>query len=157
METALQTISILPSNKAEVQRFSRMLKDEILANDKDPLKILVQLKLIEKVIEDILKDKDIDYHFLREFQLFEKEKVIEVNGAELRAGETGVKYKYEDSGDPVWFDLEKQIKELTEKKEEREKFLQNIPYDAGIVDADHGGVFITKPPKISHSKVIVKL
>lgn len=155
-ETALSTINTLPSNKTEVQKFFRMLKDEILANDRDPLKILVQLKMAERLIDNILKDKDLDDHFLREFTLFEKEKVIQVNGAELRAGETGVKYEYEKSGDPVWFDLQKQVNELTEKKKEREKFLQNIPYDAGIVDPG-SGVFITKPPKSSHSKVIVKL
>jgi hypothetical protein len=157
METALATISNLPSNKEQVKVFSRMLKDEILANNTDPLKTLVQLKFIEKTIADILKDEELDYHFLKEFLLYDKDEKIIVNGAELRAGETGVKYKYEDSGDPVWFDLEKQIKELTEKKKEREKFLQNIPYDAGIVDADHGGVFITRPPKTSHTKVIIKL
>lgn len=155
-ETALSTISILPSNKEELQKFSRKLKDEILANDKDPLKILVQLKMAEKLIADILKDKEIDYHFLKEFLLFEKEKTITVNGAELRAGETGVKYDYEKSGDPKWFDLQKQVDELTEKKKEREKFLQNLPYESHFVDPDNG-VFITKPPKTSHSKVIVRL
>jgi len=156
MEKALSTISVLPSNKEQIQKFSVMLKDEILASDKDPLKILVQLKAIEKVIADILKDKDVDYHFLKEFLLYEKEKEININGAKLRQGETGVKYHYEDSGDPVWFDLDKEIKELSEKKKEREKFLQNIPIDKGTVDPD-SGVYITRPPKSSKTKVIVNL
>jgi len=156
MDTALSTISALPSNKEQVAVFSRNLKNEILANDRDPLKILVHLKMIEKVIADILKDDEIDYHFLKEFLLYEKEKEIEVNGAKLRAQETGVKYLYEDCGDPKWLDLNKQITELSEKKKEREKFLQNIPYDNGVVDPDTG-VFITRPPKTSKSKVVVKL
>lgn len=156
METALATLAVLPGNKEEVKLFSRKLKDEILAADKDPLKILVQLKMIEKVLEDVLKDEEIDHHFCREFDLYGKEKVIEVNGAKLQQVETGVKYRYEDSGDPVWFDLEKQSKELAEKKKEREKFLQNIPYDQGIVDPD-SGVFITRPPKTSKTKVKVTL
>ena len=77
--TALSTLSVLPSNKEEVKRFSRMLKDEILAADRDPLKILVQLKLIEKVLEDVLKDEEIDHHFNKEFELYGKEKVLEIN------------------------------------------------------------------------------
>jgi hypothetical protein len=154
--TALSTINLLPSNREEVKRFSRMLKDEILAADHDPLKILVQLKMIEKVLEDVLKDEEIDHHFCKEFDLYGKEKVIEVNGAKLQQVETGVKYRYEDSGDPVWFDLEKQSKELAEKKKDREKFLQNIPYDQGVVDPDTG-VFITRPPKNSKTKVKVTL
>lgn len=156
METALSTLSALPDNKAQVQVFTRQLKDEILAGTKDPLKILVQLKMIEKVIADILKDEEIDYHFLKEFLLYEKEKEIELNGAKLRQQEVGVKYEYEESGDPVWFDLDKQIKEISEKKKEREKFLQAIPYDNGVVDPG-SGVFITKPPKKSKTKVVVKL
>ena len=156
METALATLAVLPGNKEEVKLFSRKLKDEILAADHDPLKILVQLKMIEKVLEDVLKDEEIDHHFCKEFDLYGKEKVIEVNGAKLQQVETGVKYRYEDSGDPVWFDLEKRSKELAEKKKEREKFLQNIPYDQGVVDPDTG-VFITRPPKNSKTKVKVTL
>ena len=156
METTLSTISVLPSNKEQVQIFTRKLKDEILANDKEPLKILVQLKCIEKTIADLLKDDELDYHFLKEFLLYDKDEKVTVNGADLRQQETGVKYLYKDSGDPVWNDLEKEINKLSEKKKEREKFLQNIPYDSGIVDPD-SGVFITRPPKTSHTKVIVKL
>jgi len=156
METALQTLSILPSNKEQVKTFSHMLKDEILAADHDPLKILVQLKVIEKVIADILKDEEIEYHFLKEFLLYEEEKIIEVNGAKLSQSETGVRYKYEDCGDPEWFDLNDQIEKLTEKRKEREKFLQNIPYESQFVDPK-SGVFITRPPKVSKTKVKVQL
>ena len=156
METALSTLNILPSNKEQVVLFSRKLKDEILAAEHDPLKILVQLKMIEKIIADTLKDDEIDYHFLKEFLLYEKEKTIEVNGAKLSQFETGVKYDYNASGDTKWMDLDKQISELTEKRKEREKFLQNIPYDKGVVDPDTG-FFITRPPKTSKTKVKVQL
>ena len=70
--------------------------------------------------------------------------------------EVGVKYAYEDSGDPVWNELSKQSAELSERLKERQKFLQAIPYDAGVVDAETG-VFITRPPKTSKSKVKVTL
>lgn len=156
MNTALSTISVLPSNKVELARFSRMLKDEILASDHDPLPILVQLKVIEKVVADVLKDEEVKYHFLKEFLLYEAEKEIKINGASLTKKEVGTKYDYNASGDIVWMDLDKQIKELIEKRKEREKFLQNIPYDKGIVDPDHGN-FITRPPKSSETQVIVKI
>ena len=155
-ETALSTLSILPSNREQLKAFSRQLKDEILANDKDPLKILVQLKFIEKLIEDVLKDEGIEYHFLKELLLYDKEKVVQVGGAKLMQTEVGVKYDYEASGDPKWFDLKKQSTEVSERLKEREKFLQTIPYDAGVVDPDTG-VFITRPPKTSKTKVSVRL
>ena len=156
METALSTLSVLPSNKEQVVKFTRQLKDEILANDRNQLEILVHLKFIEKTIADVLKDEEIDYHFLKEFLLFDKNEKVTINGSELRQSEVGVKYKYLDCGDPVWNELSEKLKTLTEQKKEREKFLQNIPYDKGTVDPD-SGVFITRPPKTSKTKVIVRL
>lgn len=156
METALDRFSSLPSNRQELAAFSRMLKDEILAADKEPLPILVKLKIIEKIIADVLKDEEIKHYFLKEFQFYEREKQIKVNGATLEQRETGVRYDYNDTGDIVWMDLDKQIKELTEKRKEREKFLQNIPYNEGFVDPNNGN-FITRPPKSSETQVIVKI
>lgn len=155
METALSTISVLPSGKQQVATFTQKLKNEILASDRNPLPILVQLKYIEKVITETLKDEEIKYHFLKEFLLHEDEKIVEVNGAKLNQQEVGVKYDYNASGDPVWIDLNKQITLLTERKKEREKFLQNVPYDKGFVDPDTG-LFVTRPPKKSETQVIVK-
>ena len=147
----------MPSGKEQVASFKRSLKSEILANTSNPLPVFVQLKYIEKVISELLKDEELEDHFLKEFNLYEKEKTIEVSGAKLSAQETGVKYLYEDSGDPVWSKLDKSIKELTEKKKEREKFLQNIPAEnTGIVDGETG-VFITRPPKSSKTKVVCKI
>lgn len=155
-ETALSTLSILPSNREQLKAFSRQLKDEILSGNTDPLKALVQLKFIEKMLEDILKDEELDHLFVKELENYGKEKVVQIAGAKLMQTEVGVKYDYEASGDPKWFDLDKQAKEIAERKKEREKFLQGIPYDAGIVDSDTG-VFITRPPKTSKTKVKVTL
>ena len=154
--TALSTISNLPSNKEQMTTFKRMLKDELLSGNVDPLKELVKLHFAFKSIDDVLHDEEVEAAMIREYNLYPaKEKVI-VMGAELRQSETGVKYLYEISGDPQWMDLDKQIKELTDKRKEREKFLQNIPYDQGVVDPDTG-LFVTRPPKSSKSKIIVKL
>jgi hypothetical protein len=156
VETALTILENLPNNKEQVKTFVSSIKNEILANTKNTLPILVQIKMVEKTIEDILKDEEIDLKFLKEFQLYDKDETVTVNGATLRQSEVGVKYFYSECGDPVWIDLNKQIQELTEKKKEREKFLQNIPYDKGTVDPD-SGLFITRPAKSSKTKVVVKL
>lgn len=155
METALSTISVLPSGKAEVERFKHSLKSEILSGNEDPLKTFVRLKYIEKTIVDTLADKEIEDHFLKEFDRYGKEKVVEVMGAKLNAQETGVKYDYEASGDPTWVELNTKIAELTEKRKQREKFLQAIPYDGEVADTENGAV-IRRPPKSSKTKVICK-
>jgi len=73
METTLSVINLLPSNKAQISVFKDTLKSEILANDKDPLPILVQLKMAEKTISEVIKDDEIDEHFLKEFLLYDKD------------------------------------------------------------------------------------
>ena len=115
METALSTLSVLPSNRDQIRSFSRQLKDEILAGNTDPLKALVQLKFIEKMLEDILKDEELDRLFVKELQLYGKEKVVEIAGAKLMQTEVGTRYDYEASGDPKWFDLDNQAKEIAER------------------------------------------
>lgn len=153
--TALSVVNLLPSGREQVMAFTKTLKGEILANTHEPLRILTQLKYIEKVLENILTDKDIEWHFLREFELYGKEKVVDINGAKLSTMEAGVKYAYDECGDPVWMDLNKQIAELTAKRKEREEFLKVIP-EGGTVDPDTG-VFITRPPKSSKTKVSVRI
>ena len=152
METAISTLSVLPSNRDQIKTFSRMLKDEIMGGSVDPLKTLVHLKFIEKMLADILKDEELDNLFVKELGNYGKEKVVEIAGAKLSQMEAGARYDYEASGDPKWFDLKKQSTEVSERLKEREKFLQTIPYDQGVVDPDTG-VFITRPPKTSKTKV----
>ena len=156
METAIGTLSVLPSNRDQIKTFSRMLKDEIMGGNVDPLKTLVHLKFIEKMLADILKDEELDNLFVKELDNYGKEKVVEIAGAKLMQTEVGTRYDYEASGDPKWFDLKKQSTEASERLKEREKFLQTIPYDQGVVDPDTG-VFITRPPKTSKTKVKVTL
>lgn len=156
METAISVLSIMPNNKDQVASFVRSYKSEILAGNIDALPELIRLKFIEKTIAELLKDDDIDRHFLDEFSKYSSKEKVVINGATLSQQETGVKYDYEASGDPKWIDLNNQIQELTEKRKEREKVLQAISHDSGIVDAGTG-LYINKPPRSSKTKVVVRL
>jgi hypothetical protein len=153
METALSTITVLPSDKLELAMFTRKIKSEILANDRDPLLILKQLKFVEKLIKDLLTDKELDDHFLNEAEKY-KEKTFEHVDCKFTVAETGVKYDYNATGDPVWFDLNKQITNLEANIKVREKFLQNA--GEGFVEPN-SGVFVNTPPRTSKTKVTVTI
>jgi hypothetical protein len=153
MEQALSTITVLPSNKVELAMYSRQIKAEILANDRDPLVILKQLKFVEKLIKDLLTDKELDDHFLTEAEKY-KEKTFNHADCKFTVAETGVKYDYNATGDPVWYDLNKQIETLEANIKVREKFLQNA--GEGFVEPN-SGVFVNKPPRTSKTKVTVTL
>jgi len=153
MESTLSVINLMPSGKTQVATFVQSIKSEILSGSRKPLPILAQLKYAEKTISEILKDDEIDACFLTEYQLYDKDEKVIIDGVTMTQSETGVKYDYRASGDPQWIELDKQITELIEKRKEREKFLQVIPYDNGIVDPETG-LFITRPPRSSKTKVI---
>jgi hypothetical protein len=154
METALSTISNLPSTKDEFYRFKTMLKTELLngAGEKE----LIALTIAMRSIEETLKDPDVERHFVDILSRYSSKEVVKINGATLVLQETGVKYDYAATGDPKWTDLDKQITELTERRKQREKLLQAIPHDSGLVD-DETGLYINRPPKSSKTKVVVKL
>ena len=155
MESALSTISVMPIGKAQTEAFITMLVNEITSGVTDPLKALVHLKYIEKVVSETLKSEKVDEVMLTEFLKYGKGEKVVIDGAELKHMEAGVKYDYNASGDPVWYDLDKQITELTEKRKSREKLLQNLD-ENGLVDPG-SGAFISKPPKSSKSKVSVTI
>lgn len=144
----------MPGSKAELEIFSKNIKAEILQNDRDPLLILKQLKFIEKLIADLLTDKELDDHFLNEAYKYGKEKTIEHLECKFTIQETGVKYDYEACGDPVWNDLNAQVTKLKESMKKREMFLQNA--GEGFVEPNTG-VFVNKPPRSSKTKVTVRL
>lgn len=154
MTTALSTISELPSEKLELAQFTRMLKSEILAGDRDPLMILKQLKFIEKTIADILTDKDIENHFLTEAYKY-KETTFDHLGIKFTVQEVGTKYLYDDSGDAIYNDLIKDSEELKAKIKARETYLKSIP-DEGTVCPVNGN-FLTRPPKTGKTKVSVRI
>lgn len=156
MESALSTISVFPETRKEMDAFKwdikRDLKAGIVSN---PLKVKVQLTMLKTLIEELLEDEDVDLVFLKEFELYDAEREIAINGAKLMKREVGVKYDYDSSGDPVWNKLNKVAKEVTDEKKRREKLLQSMD-DKGMVDPETG-VFISKPVKTSKTKVVCVL
>jgi len=154
METALSTITILPSSKEEMQKYYKSLKNEILEGNNDPLFVLKHLKYAEKVIGDILKDKDIETHFLLEAEKY-SEKTFDHSGVTFTIQETGVSYDYASCGDSVWDDLNKQAESIKEQMKIRETMLKTLPYE-GLADTVTGEII--KPPlKSSKTKVAVRL
>jgi hypothetical protein len=155
MESALSTISVLPSNRKEMEAFKWDIKRDLKGGVvKNPLEVKVKLTILKDLISEILEDDEVDEVFLKEYHLY-SEKIVKVNGAELTEREVGVKYAYEDSGDPNWNFLTAEFKKVSELKKKREKFLQTLD-EKGTVDPETG-VFITRPPKSSKTKVVCTL
>jgi len=153
MERALSTISVFPSNDAELKRYITTIKAEILNGGDDPLKVLKQLKFVEKTIAALLKDKELDNFFIDEAAKYGTS--FEHLDTHFDIRETGVKYDYSGCKDSVWNYLNEQSEKLDEKKKERETFLKVLPLE-GVVNPETGEM-IYRPAKSSTTKVAVKL
>jgi hypothetical protein len=149
----LSTITVFPSSEAELTHYITTLKGEILSGGDDPLNVLKQLKFAEKSIAAILKDPDIEDHFLSEALKYEKS--FEHLGVKFTVQETGTKYAYNMCRDSVWNDLDNQRILLDAKLKARETFLKALS-EEGAANPETGEI-ILQPLKTSTTKLVVRL
>jgi hypothetical protein len=78
----------------------------------------------------------------------------EINGAKVERAETGTKYDYSTSKDPVWMRLDQAALSASEAKKARETFLKSLPEPMTIADPDTGEMIeIVKPQKTSTTNI----
>lgn len=150
--TVLSVVSLMPSTKQQVESFTASIKQSVLDGDVNPLKLLVQLKMIEKVL-DVLKDSDVEKEILREASKYNKDELAEYDGCKLDVRETGVSYDYDVCGDAEYENILQEKKTVDAKIKQRQAFLKNISGD--VYGSD--GVSIYPPAKSSTTKVVVTI
>ena len=118
-----------------------------------PLKVATQLKAMETAIK--LIKAGIEEAVLNEAEK-EPEKSFDRagHGYQVRAG--GVKYFYTECNDPVLDRLTDSLNDITEKKKEREGFLNVLSGSMNVVDEDTGEVVEVFPPS-KESKTVVAI
>ena len=99
-----------------------MLKKEI-PTQRNPLNILVILKVLEKVLKDVLTDDNLDAVYLKDFKQHAKDNKLIISGANLTSQEFGGTYDF--SQDKEWSTIQEMIKNLTEKKILRQEELKS--------------------------------
>ena len=150
---ALSTIADAPITYVEIGNLIYAMKAELLSGDYNPLDVELKLKAMEETIKQLRADEDIKQFVLAEAEKYGKS--FEWRGAKMSVREVGVKYDYATTGDSEWAMLDAEIKELTEKKKAREKFLQAIPV-TGTVSPETGEM-IYPPARTSTTSIAVTL
>lgn len=143
----------MPCTWDEITSFVHKVKAEILSGEYNPLAIEISLKAMEETIKCLRGDEEIRKQVLDEAAKYEKN--FEFNGVKMQVREAGVKYDYASSGDSEWAILDAQVKELTEAKKKREKFLISLPFE-GVASAETGEL-ITPPAKTSTTTIVITL
>ena len=113
-----------PVSKKELQIIAKELKTEILDGLHDPIKIAVNFKQLQFLIDQLQKDKDIIRYIVDES---EKEgKTFEKYGATISVCEVGTKWHYEKCDDPELEKLTERLGKLKKKVVERQTMLKNL-------------------------------
>lgn len=139
------------TDKKEIEAFASSVINEVKSGSKNPLSIKIFCKSISKALEEI--EKGIADDVLIEAEKYGAKK-FSVHGCQVEMAELGTKYDYAGCNDSKWNELDKQIKALTEKKKEREKFLQALR--ESVADTETGEI-ITPPVKSSTSGIKISI
>jgi hypothetical protein len=134
-------------NQESIKEITNSFVTPILNGDVQIEKGIVILRALKKAIEDA-EEKLYD-DVVEEIFKYGKEGAS-IHGAKITIKEVGVKYDFENCADVIWNDLNNQIKELTDKRKEREAFLKTLTKQFTYVD-DSTGEIITINPAIRKS------
>ncbi len=142
-ETAIGTLSLMPSTSTEVAKFSKLLIQGVKSGDINPLQLVVQLHALTKVYEEVREE--IEENVLKEAEKY-PEKVIERFGARIEKAEVGTRYNYSTSKDIEWEQLDSEFKTIERKRKEREEFLRALKEPLTAVNRETGEVYEIRPP-----------
>lgn len=136
-------LHLLASTSQQIEFFSSSIVNEVKNGDESPLRVLVQLRAMEKASKAILEG-------IKEEILTEAEKYpgkdFELWGNKLSKEEVGTKYEYGASGDTVYERLQTDFDTAKRKLDERTAFLRALKDPMTIVDELTGEVVTIRPP-----------
>lgn len=146
-------LSLFDTTKQERQEFI----DDVLARldegNLDPLKVHLQVKSMESIIEGLTKSETYKSFVLDAAQKHGS-KTFEFGNASIQIKEAGTKYDYSQCGDVVYAKLEKEAAEINEKLKARQKFLQSITGFLPVLDEETGQIYNCYPPSKSSSTTV---
>ena len=126
---AIPELYRLPENKQQQETFVNAVIGELLGGEYNPLKVEVQLKILEDTIKKIRTDIRVKNLIIEELEKYGKE-TAKISGAELKLSQ---RKTYDFSNDNTWKELKAKIK----AREAELKELGAIPETGEQVIAKH--------------------
>lgn len=137
-------LNLLASTSQQIQFFSSSIINEVKDGNESPLKVLVQLRAMEKASKAILEG-------IKEEILTAAEKYpgkdFELWGNKLSKEELGTQYDYTVCGDTVYERLQTDFDTAKSHLDERTAFLRALKQDMTVVDELTGEIVTIRPPK----------
>lgn len=155
MTLTTTNLSLFETTKSERQTFAQSVIEGLMEGNFDPLKVHLQVKCMEDLIKQITSN-DV-YKDLLVTEASKYGKAFEHYNSKFEIKEMGVKYDFENCGDPVLQSLEQQLESIQNEVKERQKFLRTIPESGMEILVDDELIKVYPPTKTSTTTVTINL
>lgn len=155
MNLSVTNLSLFETSKIERQSFTEAIVNNLMEGLADPLKVHLQVKCMEDIIKQITANPV--YRDLLVTEAAKYGKNFEHHNAKFEIKETGVKYNYENCGDPILQSLEQKFEAIETELKERQKFLRSLPESGMEILVDDELVKVYPPSKTSTTSVTINL
>jgi len=151
METAVSTLSILPSTREQQHNFANKMIEELLNGEYDILKVWQQMSIIADTLNEIKESNTLKQAVLSELSKYGKEG-MKLNGCTLTIGSRR-NFDFSQCKFEKYDTLKASIKEATTRQKEYEIMLKSLSMP--VADPDTGEM-INPPAYTTTEYVIVK-
>lgn len=150
---ALSIFGLMPENKAQINSFIQAAKNEILSGEYDPIKVEVQLKIMEELISGLRKDTEIRNQLLTELDKY-TEKTIVIYGTDITKSSRST-LDYSTCNDSILQDLQAEADDINSKVKARQEMLKNI-VPMSVVNPETGE-YLNPPSKKTTEVITIKI
>lgn len=159
---ATSILSLFETDKRQRLSFVGEVVDNLRNGNADPLRVHLQIKNLENIIEMFTDRKKypntaIDYQCILLDAAEKNGKKFQYQNAEFSIKEVGSVYDFSKCGDPVIIDLLAQQETIKKLVDIRKEFLKTVPASGLDIRIDDELVTIYPPSKSSTTSVAVAL
>lgn len=139
----ISLLNLMASTSTQIDVFSDGIIESVKSGEESPIKVLLQLKAMEKASKRILEE-------IKENYLTESEKYpgneFDFLGNKITKDDVYTEYDYSVCGDPVHDQRESIMNASKTMLDERKAFLKALKEPVTIVDEGSGEIITIRPP-----------
>ena len=134
-------------SKSQLKIMADLSLQEIFENGKI-IEAAEALSVMENFIKELRSNKQFT-DYVRD-EIAKNGKQLETQSAKIELAETGVKYNFDNCGDPIYQQLEQQLQSIESDLKDRKEFLKTVPTSGlAVINEQTGELNTIYPPSKS--------
>jgi hypothetical protein len=148
----LEILQLGPESLSEIKEFASYFESENENGNLDAMDVYLRCTAMQKALEAI--KSSLQGAATEEAAKYGKN--FEKKSYEIKIGEVGTKYIFDNCNDPILVQRDLAAKNAKSQLDDRQKFLKSLKETLRVVDEETGESFVVNPPvKTSTTSLIV--